>query len=131
MRLGDHAETNTICNSVKVHFFHCSDAEDASARIDFLYSTAFPLEILFHATAEKHDKSGYYGAFNYNTGDTYCRPLAGVTIRIVPIASAVDRAFRMDTTLLCVDCPVELHGHTETRTNTQLSINIDLGADLL
>ena len=107
MRLGDHAETNTICNSVKVHFFHCSDAEEA--RLDFLYSTAFPLETLFHATAEKHDT---YGAFNYNTGDTYCRPLDGVTIRIVPIASAVDRAFRMDTTLLCIDCPVELHGHT-------------------
>ena len=105
MRLGAHAETNTICNSVKVHFFHCSGA--AEARLDFLYSTAFPLETLLRDSA-----SGAYGAFNYNTGDTCCRPLDGVTIRIVPIASEVDRAFRADTTLLCIDCPVDLHGHT-------------------
>jgi hypothetical protein len=107
MRLGDHAETNTICNSVKVHFFNCRDANDTEARLDFLYSTAFPIETLFRCT-----QGGYYGAFNYNTCDTYCRPLDGVTIRIVPTASHVDPAFRRDTTLMCIDCPVDLHTHT-------------------
>jgi hypothetical protein len=107
MRLGDHAVTDTICNSVKVHFFHCENAEDTKDRLDFLYSTAFPLETLFNST-----RGGYYGAFNYNTGDSYCRPLDGVTIRIVPTGSKVPNDFRTGTTLLCIDCPVDLHTHT-------------------
>jgi hypothetical protein len=106
MRLGDHAETNTMCNSVKVHFFHCDNCKEESARLDFLYSTAFPIESLFN------NKSDYFEAFNYNAAEAMCRPLDGVTIRIVPIASAVDPSFRLNTTLLCIDCPIELYDHT-------------------
>jgi hypothetical protein len=106
MRLGDHAETNTICNSVKVHFFYCSNVKNPSACLDFLYSTAFPLESLFN------NKTGYFDVFNYNAGDTQCRPLDGVTIRIVPLSSSVAPLFRLNTTLLCIDCPIALHDHT-------------------
>ena len=106
LRLGDNADTNTMCNSVKVHFFNRHGSS-----LDFLYSTAFPIESLLN------NRQGYFDTFNYNAGDLTCSPLDGVTVRIVPLACAVDMAFRTKTVMLCVDCPATLHGHTMALSN--------------
>lgn len=83
----------SLCNSIKLHFFHTSTTpafggkEEADPRRDFLYSSAFPLELLLRGAfgAENGAENGeFFGLFNYNRLDTSNAPIPGMRLRVVP-----------------------------------------------
>lgn len=82
---------STMCSSVKLHIFN-----DHTGRLDFLYSTAFPIETLSGMGG------GLYDVFNYNIGSGTA--VAGVSVCIIPFLST----FRPDTAaLLRIDTPMQ------------------------
>jgi len=83
----------TICNSVKVHFFH-SSRDGNETRRDFLYSSAFPLEVIVQnaavATTDTTNKMNnkLFGLFNYNAMESECQPLVGMCLFVRPNITA-------------------------------------------
>jgi len=72
---------STICNSVKIHFFHMSH-DGNEIRRDFLYSSAFPIDILLY---DNHTESQHlFGLFNYNANESECKPLSGMRLFVRP-----------------------------------------------
>ena len=74
-------EQRSLCNSMKLHFFHTSHGTGETVR-DFVYSSAFPLSFLL--LAPPRDGS-VYGLFNYNYKDSVATPLPGFRLVVFPV----------------------------------------------
>ena len=73
-------DVKSMANSVKVHFFHTAQrkADRGEVRRDFLYSSAFPIDVLLSASDAYH----CFGLFNYNAHEGLATPIRGLRLAV-------------------------------------------------
>ncbi len=91
--------TRSLCNSVKLHFFHEAPKPGGEIGRDFLYASAFPLALLLPQLAPSHPEprspsaalhealGGVYGLFNYNNKESSADRIAGLHLVVRSLLS--------------------------------------------